>query len=73
MLQMDYEPEGVAETLGDTVGAVLLRVSGDLERFKDSIEAQGRESSAWRGEVKGKETRERGLLSIRDGRPSPCQ
>ncbi len=52
--QMDYEPEGVVEAVGDTVGAVSLRVSGDLERFKEFIEARGRESGAWRGEVKGK-------------------
>jgi uncharacterized membrane protein len=52
MLQMDYEPEGALETIGDSVGAVSLRVSGDLERFKDFIESRGRESGAWRGEVK---------------------
>lgn len=54
MLQMDYEPEGAVETIGDTIGAVSLRVTGDLERFKEFIEARGRESGAWRGEVKGK-------------------
>ena len=27
MLQMDYEPEGALETIGDTVGAVSLRVA----------------------------------------------
>ncbi len=54
MLQMDYEPEGAVETVGDTLGAVSLRVTGDLERFKEFIEAHGRESGAWRGEVKGK-------------------
>ena len=52
MLQMDYEPEGALETIGDSVGAVSLRVAGDLERFKDFIESRGRESGAWRGEVK---------------------
>jgi uncharacterized membrane protein len=52
MLQMDYEPEGALETIGDSVGAVSLRVSGDLERFKEFIESRGRESGAWRGEVK---------------------
>ena len=54
MLQMDYEPEGALETIGDTVGAVSLRVAGDLERFKSFIESRGQESGAWRGEVKGK-------------------
>ncbi len=54
MLQMDYEPEGVVENLGEAIGAVSLRVEGDLTRFKEFIEERGRESGAWRGEVKGK-------------------
>ena len=54
MLQMDYEPEGVVETVGDAIGDVSLRVEGDLTRFKEFIETRGRESGAWRGEVKGK-------------------
>jgi len=54
MLQMDYEPEGGVENVGDAIGAVSLRVEGDLTRFKEFIQARGRESGAWRGEVKGK-------------------
>jgi hypothetical protein len=49
---MGYEPEGVAENLGEAIGAVSLKVEGDLERFKTFIEERGRESGAWRGEVK---------------------
>jgi uncharacterized membrane protein len=52
MLQMDYEPESAVEKVGDAVGAVSMRVAGDLERFKDFIESRGRETGAWRGEVK---------------------
>jgi uncharacterized membrane protein len=54
MLQMDYDTEEAVEAIGDTVGAVSLRVAGDLKRFKEFVEARGRESGAWRGEVKGK-------------------
>jgi len=54
MLQMDYEPEGIVENVGEAMGAVSLRVEGDLTRFKEFIEARGRESGAWRGEGKGK-------------------
>ena len=54
MLQMDYEPEGVVENIGEVIGAVSLRVEGDLSRFKEFIETRGRESGAWRGEVKGR-------------------
>ena len=52
MLQMDYEPEGTMENVGDAVGAVLTRVAGDLERFKTFIESRGQETGAWRGQVK---------------------
>ena len=54
MLQMDYEPEGAIENTGEAVGAVSLRVEGDLARFKEFIERRGRESGAWRGEVKSR-------------------
>ena len=52
MLQMDFEPEGVVEKVGDRLGVVTHRVKGDLERFKSFIEARGSETGAWRGEVR---------------------
>jgi uncharacterized membrane protein len=52
MLQLDYDPEGVVETVGDALGVVSARVSGDLKRFKEFIESRGRETGAWRGEIK---------------------
>ena len=51
MLQLDYEPEGLVETVGDKLGFVSRRVEGDLERFKEFIEARGQETGAWRGEI----------------------
>jgi uncharacterized membrane protein len=53
MLQMDYDPEGVVENVGDAVGAVGLRVRGDLARFKEFIESRQRETGAWRGTIEG--------------------
>jgi len=52
MLQMEYAPDDAVETIGDALGFVSRRVSGDLERFKEFIESRGRETGAWRGEVK---------------------
>jgi len=52
MVQLDWEPDGVLETLGSAVGSDSRRVQGDLERFKELVEARGAESGAWRGEVK---------------------
>ncbi len=51
MLQLDFEPEGALEKAGDKLGLVKTRAKGDLKRFKEFIESQGRESGAWRGEV----------------------
>lgn len=51
MLQLDYNPQGFVEHLGDTLGIVSLRVQGDLERFKKFIEMRGQETGAWRGQV----------------------
>jgi uncharacterized membrane protein len=51
MLQLEVEPEGLVEQAGDRLGLVSRRASGDLERFKDYIEARGHETGAWRGDV----------------------
>lgn len=51
MLQMEYDPEGFTENVGDMVGMVSLRVRGDLNRFKEFIESRGHETGAWRGAV----------------------
>jgi uncharacterized membrane protein len=51
MVQMDYEPEGMKESLGSALGADSRRVQADLERFKELVESRGAESGAWRGEV----------------------
>ena len=51
MLQMDYEPENALEVVGDAVGAVRMETRGNLQRFKDLLEARGRETGAWRGAV----------------------
>ena len=57
MLQLDAEPEGVVEKVGDAVGVLKRRVKGDLERFKELIESRGAETGAWRGEVDQSATR----------------
>jgi uncharacterized membrane protein len=52
MLQMEYEPEGAAEKVGDWLGVASRRVEGDLKRFKEFIEERGAETGGWRGEIK---------------------
>ncbi len=51
-LQLDVEPEGPVESIGDALGVVQRQAKGDLERFKEFIESQGVETGAWRGEVR---------------------
>lgn len=51
MLQLDYQPQNVIETVGSALGIVERRVKGDLERFKQFIETRGHETGAWRGSI----------------------
>jgi uncharacterized membrane protein len=48
-----FEPEGAVEKVGDALGVASARVKGDLKRFKEFIEERGRETGAWRGEIRG--------------------
>ena len=50
-VQLDWQPEGVAENVGTALGFDDRQVSQDLDRFKQVIEGRGEESGAWRGEV----------------------
>ena len=50
-LQMEYEPDTLAEKAGAALGIVGSRISGDLQRFKEYIEEQGHETGAWRGNI----------------------
>jgi uncharacterized membrane protein len=50
-LQMSWESEGMVEALGSMLGQDDRKVKGDLERFKEFIEARGTETGAWRGTV----------------------
>ncbi len=52
-LRLDVEPDGVLETVADTLGVIESRVVGDLGRFKEFIEDRRRPTGAWRGEVDG--------------------
>lgn len=51
-VKVDYDPDGIVETVGDKLGFVGHRVQGDLERFKGFVESRGAETGAWRGEIR---------------------
>ncbi|WP_329109170.1 SRPBCC family protein [Micromonospora sp. NBC_01699] len=51
-LQLDFDPQGLTEKAGDKLGMVDRRIKGDMQRFKNFIEARsGVETGAWRGKV----------------------
>ena len=50
-LQLDTEPHGAVEKIGDLAGVPKRAAKADLKRFKSFIEASGNETGAWRGEV----------------------
>jgi hypothetical protein len=54
---MTYTPEGVRERAAATAGVDERKVKGDLERFKEFIEARIAETGGWRGEVHAGEPR----------------
>jgi uncharacterized membrane protein len=56
-VELSYEPEGLKQQLGAMVGLDERRVNGDLERFKQLVEAMGTETGAWRDEVHAGERR----------------
>jgi uncharacterized membrane protein len=50
-LQMDYEPDGPLEAIGDTFGAVRMEARSNLSNFKELLEKRGSETGAWRGKI----------------------
>ncbi|MGQ2915100.1 SRPBCC family protein [Microbacterium aurantiacum] len=50
-VQLDWEPEGVAEKIGALVGLDDHAVKKDLKNFKEFIESRGGETGAWRGDI----------------------
>ena len=51
-VRITWETEGVVEAVGEVVGADERGVKADLQRFKQLVEERGRETGAWRSEVR---------------------
>jgi uncharacterized membrane protein len=56
-LQIDYDPQGLVETVGEWLGVMSRRTEGDLERFKKFIEERGVETGAYRGTIPSRDHR----------------
>src|SRR5688572_27928979 len=50
-LHLEYEPEGLVESVGDKLNIVENQAEKDLEKFKSFIESEGYATGAWRGAV----------------------
>ena len=50
-LELDVDPEGPIDKLGDAMGVLDRQVHDDLDRFREFIEGRGRETGAWRGTI----------------------
>jgi uncharacterized membrane protein len=48
-LDLEVEPQGALEKIGDKLGFVSKQAEGDLKRFKEFIESRGTETGGWRG------------------------
>ncbi|MFI1522713.1 SRPBCC family protein [Kitasatospora cineracea] len=49
MMEMDFQPSGMAEKVGDMMGVLDRQVKGDLKRFKHFIEERGTSTGGYRG------------------------
>jgi uncharacterized membrane protein len=56
-LQLDVEPEGPIETVGDWAGVLDRQVEEDLDRFSKYITGRGEPTGAWRGNVENPSSR----------------
>ena len=64
---IEYNTQGLFESVADKLHLFSSRVEGELRRFKAFIEGRQQETGAWRGEVKDPEAEHR----ARPGASSP--
>jgi uncharacterized membrane protein len=50
-VQLDWQPEGIAEKAGAIVGVDDRQIASDLDRFKKFIENRQQETGAWHGDI----------------------
>jgi len=54
-VEMEYDPDGMKESIGALVGLDGHQVEGDLERFRDLVEAREMPTGGWRGTIESGE------------------
>jgi carbon monoxide dehydrogenase subunit G len=53
-LELEYEPEGAVEKVGDALNIVDRQAQSDLDKFKAFIESRHDATGAWRGDIEGR-------------------
>ena len=53
MLTMEYEPQGLTESVGSALGFDDRKVEADLKRFKEVVESQAVETGGSRDSIEG--------------------
>lgn len=51
MMQVDFEPSGIAEKVGDALGLAKKRADRDLEGFRRFVESAPEDIQGWKGKV----------------------
>jgi uncharacterized membrane protein len=64
-VEMEYEPEGLKESVGAMLGVDGGQVEDDLERFRDLVEGREIPTGAWRGSIESGRVVEGDDTSIR--------
>jgi uncharacterized membrane protein len=57
MLTMEYEPQGLTESVGSALGFDDRKIEGDLKRFKEVVESRAVETGGYRGQIEGDQVR----------------
>jgi uncharacterized membrane protein len=54
-VEMEYDPEGMKESIGALIGLDGRQVEGDLERFRELVEAREVPTGGWGGAIQSGE------------------
>jgi hypothetical protein len=69
-VELEWEPEGLAERAASAIHADSHQVKADLKRFKEFIEGRGEETGAWRFSVDHGEVEDPPFETAASGIPS---